>query len=230
MMAGKYGGSYFTGGPASTDCFAWSSRRGCCGRSGCPDARDRIPARAPAAAPRTGRGRRPHPPPPRSSGRGCSRSVRVPGCSGPEHPLAHRISAANWSRAAAGSPANPVNQASLCAGGQGIRVLRSRGLRSRACDDPAADRSRASVVATVAEVVCDPRQAVAVGVEVGLGVRQQRGEHRPGRGPLEVGGNRCLDQFGGCVCHPAASRARALRQRDGLHQPVNQDQPVPRPG
>ena len=83
------------------------------------------PLAARAAARRTGPGRRPDPPPPRSSGRGCARAARVSGCSGPRTRSRTGSSAANWSRAAAGSPASPVQRARLCAGGQGVRVLRA---------------------------------------------------------------------------------------------------------
>ena len=53
------------------------------GRSGCPGAPGRGPARGRAAARRTGPGPRPHPPLARSSRRVLARAVRVSGCSGP---------------------------------------------------------------------------------------------------------------------------------------------------
>ena len=67
---------------------------------------------AAAAARRTGPGPRPDPPPPGPAGE-VPRAVRVSGCSAPETRSRTGSSAAYWSRAAAGSPACPVQQARL---------------------------------------------------------------------------------------------------------------------
>ena len=75
--------------------------------------RRRGPARSRAAARRTGRGPRPRRPPPRSSEPGSRRAVRVRGCSGPRTRSVTGSSAAHWSRAAAASPASPVQRARL---------------------------------------------------------------------------------------------------------------------
>jgi hypothetical protein len=83
------------------------------GGQGGGGARRRTPARGWAAARRTGRGPRPHPPPPRSSGPGCRGWSGWRGCSPPDTRSTMGSCVANWSRAAAASPAAPVQWARL---------------------------------------------------------------------------------------------------------------------
>ena len=79
--------------------------------SGCSGPRTRSSDRA--AARRTGRGPRPHPPPARSSRRGWRGRPACTGCSGRGPARRTGSSAAYWSRAPAGSPASPVKPARL---------------------------------------------------------------------------------------------------------------------
>ena len=156
------------------------------GWSGCPGARGRGPARGRAAARRTGRGRRPHPPPPRSSGRGCARVARVSGCSGPRTRSRTGSSAANWSRAAAGSPACPVQRARLAGSS---RVSGCSGPRTRSrTGSSAANWSRAAAASPASPVQRARLRAGGQGVRV-LGAEDPLA-HGQQRGELVAGGGR----------------------------------------
>ena len=102
------------------------------GRPGCSGAPGRGPASARAAARRAGPGRRPDPRLARSSRRDCGGRPGYPGAPGRGPASSTGSSPASRSRAAAGSPARPVELARL-----------PRAIRVRGCSTPRT-RSRAS--------------------------------------------------------------------------------------
>ena len=141
--------------------------------------------------------------------------ARVSGCSGPRTRSSTGSSAANWSRAAAGSPASPVQRARSCAGGQGVRVLRA--------EDPLVHgQQRGELVAGGGRV---PRLPGPVGEVVpgGQGVRVLRAEDPfpcVKHSPLEIPGGgvtAARSEVSGDPGHPVAvigeSRLGVRQQR-----------------
>ena len=143
------------------------------------------PLAARAAARRTGPGRRPRPPPPRSSGRGWRARVRVSGCSGPRTRSPHGQQRGVLVPGPGRVPRLPGPAGEVAAGGQGVRVLRAETRSSTGSS--AANWSRAPA-ASPASPVQRARLARAVRVSGCSGPRtrsrdgQQRGELVPGPG------------------------------------------------
>ena len=156
-----------------------------------------------------------------------ARAVSVSGCSAPETRSRTGTSAANWSRAPAASPACPVQEARLPRAVSVSGCSAPRVFLPGAQDLPLHGQRRRVATAS-AEVPGQLVHAVTGRVQRGLGVRQQRREHRPATRVLRVAGQRGSDYRGGGLPPGLRLLRRELVQGDRLDQPVHRDQSAPR--